>query len=135
MPHLSSFGTIGGMPPLELVAQTTAVAPATDLLTVLSRGGTGALIVALCVAVFVLYRRAEKLQDALVESHKKHGDELTRIVSEQHTRYADIANRYTEMLATVNNARVEEMKVVTQAAQALRDEGDPGRSGARRGRP
>ena len=114
MPHLSSFGTIGGMPPLELVAQTTAVAPATDLLTVLSRGGTGALIVALCVAVFVLYRRAEKLQDALVESHKKHGDEL---------------------LATVNNARVEEMKVVTQAAQALRDEGDPGRSGARRGRP
>lgn len=120
------------MPPLELVAQT---APSTDILTILSRGGTGALIVALGIAVFVLYRRNEALHTALVDAHRKHGEDYARMTADQHKTFADIADRYNAMLATVNNARVDEMRVVTEAAHALREEStELGRSGTKRGR-
>lgn len=122
------------MPQLELLAQTSP-ASSVDLLAILSRGGTGALIVALCVAVFVLYRRVENLQAALVADAKKHGEDYAKMVADQHQTYADIANRYNAMLATVNDQRVQEMKAVTEAAQALRDEAEVGRSGARGRRP
>jgi len=106
-----------------------------DLLTTLSRGGTGALIVALCIAVVALYRRheandaahrtrVEALQAALVDAHKKHGEDLTKMVDASHEKFAEIADRYNGLLASVNDARVAEMRVITDAASALR--GDSG---------
>ena len=100
-------------------------AQSTDLLGRLAQGGTGALIVALCVALWWFSRRTELLHAQNLELHEKHAALLTKQIereAESKREVMAVVDRYNEIVANLNDARLEELRRVGDALR--RSEGE-----------
>ncbi len=104
------------MIPLILTAQMDP-----QVVTLLTRGGTGALILALAFAVWHQTRRADGTQAALTAAHELHRKELGDLHKEYVLKIEGLRKDWDDRMERVNEARIEEMTMVTKAVETLTD--------------